>query len=55
VDTPTYLRSDLMAGDVLVGPAIIEQLDTTIPHYPGDIVKVLESGSLLVETTDERF
>jgi N-methylhydantoinase A len=55
VDTPTYLRSDLMAGDVLVGPAIIEQLDTTIPHYPGDIIKVLESGALLVETTDERF
>jgi N-methylhydantoinase A len=29
VDTPVYKRSDLPAGTVLTGPAVIEQLDTT--------------------------
>ena len=29
VDTPVYKRSDLPAGAVLAGPAVIEQLDTT--------------------------
>jgi len=55
LDTPIYQRSDLLAGDVLQGPAIIEQLDTTIPHYPGDVATVLQSGALLVEVGDERF
>ena len=55
ISTPIYQRGDLMAGDTLVGPAIIEQLDSTIPHYPGDVATVLESGALLMEITDERF
>ena len=31
-----YQRTDLKTGQQVVGPAIIEQLDTTTPIYPGD-------------------
>lgn len=55
VDTPVYRRGDLRAGDIIEGPAIIDQLDTTVVHFPGDIMRVLETGALLVEVSDERF
>ena len=55
VNTPVYQRDDLYSGDRIEGPAIIEQLDTTIPHYPGDVLHVLASGALLVEVSDEQF
>ena len=33
--------------DKIHGPAIIEQLDTTTPVYPGDIAKVSADGHLI--------
>jgi len=35
-DTPVYRRDALVAGQALASPAIVEQLDTTIPIFPGD-------------------
>jgi len=35
VDTPLYVRNDLPAGTKLVGPAIIDQLDSTTVVPPG--------------------
>ena len=55
VSTPVFKREQLCAGDVIAGPAIVEQLDSTVPHYPGDTLHVLESGALLIEVSDERF
>ncbi len=47
-DTAIYARPDLAAGSVIVGPAIIEQLDTTIPIHPGDEAEVDRYGNILV-------
>ena len=48
VETPIYRREQLPAGATLTGPAIIEQLDTTIVVEPGDQVDADELGNLIV-------
>ncbi len=48
-DTPIYRRSDLPVSVSLTGPAIIEQLDTTIIVEPGDTVTADAIGNLIVE------
>jgi N-methylhydantoinase A len=40
VSTPVYSRDDLRPGDVLDGPVIIEQLDSTTPVPPGATARV---------------
>ena len=44
-----YQRTDLKEGQQVVGPAIIEQLDTTTPIYPGDTCRVTAHGHLIIE------
>jgi N-methylhydantoinase A len=48
VDTPVYDRALLGPGDVFVGPAIIEQMDTSTVLPEGASVTVDASGSLVV-------
>jgi len=48
VRTAIYAREDLTAGCALAGPAIVEQLDATIPIYPGDYAAVDCFGNILV-------
>ncbi len=48
VRTSVFSRSDLISGQVIQGPAIIEQLDTTTPIYPGDSAEVTPDGHLIV-------
>ncbi len=48
VDTPVYARGDLPPGFTFFGPAIVEQLDTTTPIYPGDRAHVDHAGNLLI-------
>lgn len=45
---PIYQRDDLPKGFEHVGPAIIEQMDTTIFIEPGDRYECLEDGSLSI-------
>jgi N-methylhydantoinase A len=45
-DTPIYRREHLPAGATLVGPAIVEQLDTTTVIEPGDRARVDALGNL---------
>jgi N-methylhydantoinase A len=40
IDTPIYARDALSAGAVIEGPAILEQLDTTIPLPPAVTARV---------------
>ncbi len=51
-DKPTiakcFNRASLVPGQEIHGPAIIEQLDTTTPVYPGDIAKVSADGHLII-------
>ena len=46
--TPVYRRSALAAGQVVEGPAIVEQLDTTALVFPGDRMTVDPWGNLVI-------
>jgi len=48
VDTPVYRRGDLGVGTEIIGPAIIEQADTTTIVYPGQRCVAARSGSLII-------
>ncbi|MFE7065591.1 hydantoinase/oxoprolinase family protein [Microbacterium sp. NPDC057658] len=54
VDTPVYDRSLLTPGAVLLGPAIVEQMDTTTVLLPGDVCRVDEYRNLIVEIGEQR-
>ncbi len=47
-DTPIYWRDHLPADATLTGPAIIEQLDTTVLIPPGDHVTSGRDGNLIL-------
>ncbi|BBE74857.1 hydantoinase/oxoprolinase family protein [Oharaeibacter diazotrophicus] len=48
LDTPVYVRDHLPADAVVVGPAIVEQMDTTIVLEPGDVAVQDRDGNLIV-------
>jgi N-methylhydantoinase A len=48
VDTPTYNRPDLAPGNVVSGPAIIEEFGSTVPVHPGFAATVDAYGNLLL-------
>lgn len=48
LQTPIYRREALARGQVLTGPAIIEQMDTTVPIVPGDSCAVDGWGNLII-------
>lgn len=50
VDTPVYDRATLGPGAEISGPAIVEQLDTTIIIHPGQSVAVDDYANLLIST-----
>ena len=45
VDTPVYRREELPVGSTLKGPAIIEQLDSTVVLSPGTTAQSLLTGT----------
>ncbi|MBN9887088.1 hydantoinase/oxoprolinase family protein [Salipiger abyssi] len=49
VDTPVVPREALVPGDSLTGPAIVEQLDTTIVLPPGRRAQVDPRACLIIE------
>jgi N-methylhydantoinase A len=53
LDTPIHWRPDLGAGDVVRGPAVIEEFGSTVPVHPGFAATVDRFGNLLLtkETT----
>jgi N-methylhydantoinase A len=55
VDTPTYDRPLLAPGDVIRGPAIIEEFGSTVPVHPGFAATVDAHGNLVLtrETTSD--
>ena len=48
-DTPVYDRAVLLPGDIMAGPAVIEQLDSTTLLFPGDRATVDPHLNLMVE------
>jgi len=49
VEATTYDRVKLGAGDVVVGPAVVEEFSSTLPIHPGYRAEVDRFGNLLVE------
>lgn len=49
VNSPIYLRSGFKPGDLLEGPAVIEEMGATILVYPGDKMEVNEFGHLVID------
>ena len=52
LETAIYARDKLPTGGQFVGPAIVEQMDTTIVVEPGNTVLVDEDGNLSIEIGD---
>jgi N-methylhydantoinase A len=48
VDTPTYDRPALKAGNKIAGPALIEEHASTTVAHPGDQVEVDDFGDLVI-------
>jgi N-methylhydantoinase A len=48
VTADVFWRPDLAAGDVLTGPAIVEEYGATVPLHPGFTAKVDRHGNLRV-------
>jgi N-methylhydantoinase A/oxoprolinase/acetone carboxylase beta subunit len=53
-DTPFYDRSRLLAGNVITGPAVVEQLDSTTVVPPGMPARVLPDGGIVIDCAQER-
>lgn len=49
VDTPVFARTDLALGAVISGPAILEQVDSTVVLPPGAIARADEWGSVIID------
>ena len=47
-ETDVYWRPHLRAGDVLTGPAIVEEFGSTVPVHPGFVVRVDSWGNLVI-------
>ena len=49
VDTPTYQRAELLGGNRIAGPALIEEYASTTVIHPGDVLTVDPYGDLVIE------
>ncbi len=48
VATDVYWRPELLAGDTIAGPAVIEEFGSTVPVHPGFAVRVDAFGNLVI-------
>ena len=46
--SPVYRRDGLVPGQVIEGPAIVEQIDTTVIVFPGDRMTADAWGNLVI-------
>jgi N-methylhydantoinase A len=53
-DTPFYDRMRLLAGNVISGPAVIEQLDSTTVLPPGVTAAVRADGTIVIDIEEAR-
>jgi N-methylhydantoinase A len=52
--TPTYRRDDLLAGNRIKGPALIEEYASTTVLMPGDVLEVDALGNLVISVGGRR-
>ncbi len=48
-DAPIFRRRELARDQIIAGPAIVEQMDSTTPIHPGDSARVDRWGNLVIE------
>jgi N-methylhydantoinase A len=53
IKTPVYERDLLSPGNVLKGPAIIEQMDSTTVIHPGHVAAVDDHGNIIIEIRED--
>ncbi len=53
VECPVYDRSKLLSGNLLAGPAIVEQYDTNTVVYPEQLLRVDSLGNLVISVDKE--
>jgi len=53
IETPVYERDLLSSGNVLKGPAIVEQMDSTTVIHPGQVGTVDDYGNLIIEIRED--
>jgi len=53
VDTPVYERDLLSPGNILKGPAIVEQMDSTTVIHPGQVGAVDDHGNIIIEIRED--
>lgn len=51
VKTPAFRRDELEPGDLIEGPAVIDQMDATTVIFPGDIAHVDTFRNILIEVS----
>lgn len=49
VETPVFHRTELLPGDEIDGPAMIDQMDATTVIFPGDVARVDAFRNILVK------
>ena len=54
VDTPTFARHELLAGNKIEGPALIEEHASTTVVLPNDSLEVDQFGNLVISITGKR-
>jgi N-methylhydantoinase A len=52
VATDVFWRPELLPGDVVPGPAIVEEYGSTVPVHPGFVARVDRFGNLLVTVAE---
>ena len=53
VEAQIYDRAEMRPGQSVTGPAVIEQMDTTTPVYPGDLAEMTPDGHLIITINPE--
>ena len=53
LNTPIYRRDDLHSGQTLIGPAVIEQMDSTLLLFPADHASIDRWGNLIIDLADQ--
>jgi N-methylhydantoinase A len=48
VDTPSFARNKLLAGNQIIGPAVIEEYASTTVLFPDDSLEVDGYGNLII-------
>ncbi|MDN5654311.1 MAG: hydantoinase/oxoprolinase family protein [Kocuria sp.] len=51
VDTPVYWRENLLDGDVITGPAIIEEFGSTAPLHPEFTARIDRAANIIITRT----